>query len=74
LNSGLELASGCHHCHGAKIAVKKGRLDHCGRGGRLNPDVSKGSCAACSTRYLFSVAEACQPKSCDQCHLKPDYP
>jgi predicted heme/steroid binding protein len=78
LNSELERASGCYHCHGSKIAVKDGRLDpatwpNVGVG-RLNPDGSKGSCAACHTRHLFSVAEARQPQTCGQCHLGPDHP
>ena len=54
LNSGLERATGCFHCHGTVLKVgADGRLDpltwpNVGVG-RLNLDGSWGSCAACHT-------------------------
>ena len=42
--------------------------------GRLNPDGSLGSCAACHTRHYFSVAQAREPDDCGKCHLGPDHP
>ena len=70
-------ALGCMECHGTfVIAEEGGRL----RGwpnngvGRINPDGSLGSCAACHTRHTFSIAEARKPDTCGQCHLGPDHP
>jgi hypothetical protein len=42
--------------------------------GRVNPDGSQGSCAACHTRHRFSIAEARTPAACAQCHKGPDVP
>lgn len=42
--------------------------------GRLNPDGSLGSCAACHNRHYFSVAQAREPDDCGKCHLGPDHP
>ncbi|MBM3216090.1 hydroxylamine oxidoreductase [Candidatus Poribacteria bacterium] len=42
--------------------------------GRLNPDGSLGSCAACHNRHFFSVAQAREPDDCGKCHLGPDHP
>ena len=42
--------------------------------GRINPDESRGSCAACHTRHLFSVKTARDPSSCTECHKGPDVP
>ena len=42
--------------------------------GRLNPDGSEGSCAACHSRHSFSVAQARQPENCGKCHMGPDHP
>jgi hydroxylamine dehydrogenase len=42
--------------------------------GRLNPDGSLGSCAACHTRHAFSIEVARKPYTCAQCHLEPDVP
>ncbi|MCB2226453.1 MAG: CopD family protein [Desulfarculaceae bacterium] len=79
LNSGLERATGCFHCHGTVLKLgADGKLDpltwpNVGVG-RLNLDGSWGSCAACHTRHRFSLAEARQPETCGQCHLGPDHP
>lgn len=42
--------------------------------GRLNPDGSRGSCAACHPRHGFSIKVARKPYNCAQCHLDPDVP
>jgi len=78
MNSELERASGCYHCHGTILKVKEGRLDgatwpNVGVG-RLNLDGSKGSCTSCHTRHAFSLAEARKAEACGQCHLGPDHP
>lgn len=73
------VAVGCRQCHGAKVKVlANGRLDtnswpNTGIG-RINPDGSKGSCAACHARHSFSKAQAREPQTCGKCHLGPDHP
>jgi hydroxylamine dehydrogenase len=42
--------------------------------GRLNPDGSQGSCAACHTRHQFSIQMARKPYTCSECHKGPDVP
>jgi len=42
--------------------------------GRINPDGSEGSCAACHTRHNFSAAQARFPDTCGKCHMGPDHP
>jgi hypothetical protein len=78
LNSDIERATGCYHCHGTKVKIKDGEFDqntwpNVGVG-RINPDGSKGSCSSCHTRHKFSVTEARKPEACGQCHLGPDHP
>lgn len=68
---------GCQACHGTNMTGKS--TDDFtvwpNNGiGRINPDGSKGSCAACHTRHSFSVAEARHPETCGQCHMGPDHP
>lgn len=70
---------GCTPCHGSSLKVQeKGQLDPAtwpNTGiGRINPDGSKGSCAACHTRHLFSRAQARRPDNCGRCHRGPDQP
>jgi len=71
--------SGCKQCHGSIVKVNQdGSLDpttwpNSGMG-RLNPDGSKGSCAACHSRHSFDAALARQPENCGKCHLGPDHP
>ncbi len=71
--------NGCKQCHGSVIKVNKdGSLDpttwpNTGMG-RINPDGSKGSCAACHSRHSFDAALARQPENCGKCHLGPDHP
>ena len=69
---------GCEKCHGTIVKAKNGILDKetwpNGGIGRINPDGSKGSCTACHSRHLFSIAEARTPEACGTCHLGPDHP
>jgi hypothetical protein len=78
LNSDIERATGCYHCHGSVVKIKDGKFDkHTWPNvgvGRINPDGSKGSCSSCHTRHRFSLAEARKPEACGQCHLGPDHP
>jgi len=79
----------CLHCHGSEVKVKSVKTRKTEMGemafpllsgwpnqgvGRLNPDGSKGSCAACHTRHHFSVEMARNPYTCSQCHKGPDVP
>ena len=73
--------NGCWQCHGSQIKVLpggEGKLDPAtwpNTGiGRLNPDGSEGSCAACHSRHSFSVAQARHPNTCGKCHMGPDHP
>jgi len=71
--------NGCKQCHGSVVQVAEdGQLDpltwpNSGMG-RINPDGSKGSCAACHSRHSFDAALARQPENCGKCHLGPDHP
>jgi hydroxylamine dehydrogenase len=73
------VVNGCKQCHGAVVKVlADGELDpetwpNSGMG-RMNPDGSKGSCAACHSRHSFDAALARQPENCGKCHLGPDHP
>ncbi|MGA8830512.1 MAG: multiheme c-type cytochrome [Desulfomonilaceae bacterium] len=73
------VTNGCRQCHGSNVKVlPNGQLDpitwpNTGIG-RINPDGSKGSCAACHTRHRFSKEQARRPDSCGKCHLGPDHP
>ncbi|MBW1744285.1 MAG: CopD family protein, partial [Deltaproteobacteria bacterium] len=78
MNSDLERAAGCYHCHGTILRTIDGQLDpetwpNVGVG-RINLDGSKGSCTSCHTRHRFSVMESRKPEACGQCHLGPDHP
>lgn len=71
--------SGCWQCHGSEIKVLTGgKLDAAtwpNTGiGRINPDGSEGSCSACHSRHMFSVAQARNPENCGKCHMGPDHP
>lgn len=70
---------GCGYCHGTNVRVlEDGHLDpatYPNSGiGRINPDGSWGSCAACHTRHVFSLSQARRPENCGRCHLGPDHP
>ncbi len=71
--------SGCKQCHGGVVKVLAGgKLDAAtwpNSGiGRINPDGSRGTCAACHGRHSFSASIARQPENCGKCHLGPDHP
>jgi hypothetical protein len=71
--------SGCWQCHGSEVKViGDGKLDPAtwpNTGiGRINPDGSEGSCAACHSRHTFSVEQARNPDNCGKCHMGPDHP
>ena len=61
--------NGCWQCHGSQVKVlDDGALDPAtwpNTGiGRINPDGSEGSCAACHMRHTFSAAQARHPDTC----------
>lgn len=80
----------CYACHGSRVEVRGTKTIVTADGeeetvpdlagwpnqgvGRVNPDGSRGSCAACHTRHEFSIAVARNPRTCAQCHLAPDVP
>jgi hydroxylamine dehydrogenase len=79
----------CYYCHGTRIEVKGSETRDTDMGemdfpilagwpnqgvGRLNPDGSRGSCAACHTRHAFSIEMARKPYTCKECHVGPDVP
>lgn len=71
--------NGCWQCHGTEVKVLAGgKLDPAtwpNTGiGRINPDGSEGSCAACHSRHAFSVEQVRQPENCGKCHMGPDHP
>lgn len=71
--------NGCWQCHGSDVKVlSDGTLDPAtwpNSGiGRINPDGSEGSCAACHQRHEFSIEQARRPENCGKCHLGPDHP
>jgi hydroxylamine dehydrogenase len=71
--------NGCWQCHGSEVKVLSGgKLDPAtwpNTGiGRINPDGSEGSCAACHSRHTFSAAQARHPNTCGKCHMGPDHP
>ncbi|HUX06552.1 MAG TPA: multiheme c-type cytochrome [Acidobacteriota bacterium] len=79
----------CFSCHGTVIEVNGKKIIESDYGelevpdlsnwpnqgvGRVNPDGSRGSCAACHPRHGFSIETARKPFTCLQCHLNPDVP
>ena len=71
--------NGCRQCHGSEVKyMGDGKFDSAtwpNSGiGRINPDGSKGTCAACHGRHTFSSATARMPENCGKCHLGPDHP
>jgi len=82
-------ADSCFYCHGTEVKVRglKNRETNMGKMefpvlsgwpnqgvGRINPDGSKGSCAACHTRHQFAIEMARKPHTCSECHKGPDVP
>ncbi|MBZ5559941.1 MAG: hypothetical protein LAO77_21995 [Acidobacteriia bacterium] len=79
VEGGPAAANGCRQCHGSEVQYRsEGKFDPAtwpNSGiGRVNPDGSKGSCAACHGRHAFSSAQARQPENCGKCHMGPDHP
>lgn len=79
----------CFYCHGSKVEVTGMKTRETAMGemafpvlsgwpnqgvGRVNPDGSLGSCAACHTRHQFSIEMARKPYTCSECHKGPDVP
>ena len=82
-------AESCFYCHGTEIKpmglqireTELGEMSFTKLGGwpnhgvgRVNPDGSKGSCAACHSRHRFSIAVARSAYTCAECHKGPDVP
>ncbi len=82
-------ADSCFSCHGTRLTVKPPVERETEMGpmafpvisgwpnqgvGRINPDGSRGSCAACHARHRFSIEMARRPDTCSQCHKGPDVP
>jgi hypothetical protein len=79
VEGGPAAINGCMQCHGSTVGYRgEGKFDPAtwpNSGiGRINPDGSKGSCAACHGRHAFSVAQGRQPENCGKCHMGPDHP
>jgi hydroxylamine dehydrogenase len=79
VEGGPAAMNGCRQCHGSEVkSLGNGQFDAAtwpNSGiGRVNPDGSKGTCAACHGRHSFSSAQARQPENCGKCHLGPDHP
>jgi hydroxylamine dehydrogenase len=79
VEGGPAAANGCRQCHGSEVRyMGDGKFDPAtwpNSGiGRVNPDGSKGSCAACHGRHAFSSSQARQPENCGKCHMGPDHP
>ena len=79
VEGGPAAINGCRQCHGSEVKyVGEGKFDFAtwpNSGiGRVNPDGSKGTCAACHGRHAFSSAQARQPENCGKCHMGPDHP
>ena len=79
VEGGPAAMNGCRQCHGSEVkSLPEGKFSpdtwpNSGIG-RVNPDGSKGSCAACHGRHAFSSAQARQPENCGKCHMGPDHP
>jgi hydroxylamine dehydrogenase len=82
-------ADSCLFCHGTRVEVRGSISKETEMGemsfpvlsgwpnqgvGRINPDGSQGSCAACHTRHQFAIEMARKPYTCSQCHKGPDVP
>jgi len=79
VEGGPAAVNGCRQCHGSEVKyIGNGKFDpntwpNSGIG-RVNPDGSLGTCAACHGRHSFSAALARQPENCGKCHMGPDHP
>jgi hypothetical protein len=87
--SDVTRADSCLHCHGTRVTATGKRTLNTDQGdmeipvldgwpnqgvGRVNPDGSLGSCAACHARHQFSIEVTRKPETCSQCHKGPDVP
>ncbi len=71
--------AGCRQCHGSIVKIGKDNKPTYDTWpntgiGRINPDGSTGSCAACHARHRFSQAQSRTPDTCGKCHMGPDHP
>lgn len=71
--------NGCQSCHGSVVKADEGGQLSADTWpnfgiGRINPDGSEGSCAACHSRHSFTKAQVRDPETCGKCHLGPDHP
>ena len=79
VEGGAAAINGCQQCHGSTVKYSgEGKFEastwpNSGIG-RINPDGSKGTCAACHGRHSFSSAVARRPENCGKCHMGPDHP
>jgi hypothetical protein len=69
----------CASCHGMEVTLDDNRHPDPATwpnsgAGRINPDKSHGTCAACHKGHRFSVAAARQPETCLRCHDGRNYP
>ncbi|MBI4714980.1 MAG: cytochrome C552 [Nitrospirae bacterium] len=79
IEGGPAAIKGCRQCHGSEVRyLGDGKFDPAtwpNSGiGRVNPDGSRGTCAACHGRHGFTSAQARQPENCGKCHMGPDHP
>lgn len=79
VEGGPAAENGCRQCHGSEVKyLGEGKFDAAtwpNSGiGRVNPDGSRGTCAACHGRHSFSSAQARMPENCGKCHMGPDHP
>ena len=69
----------CAACHGSLVKLGKDRYPDTATwpnsgAGRINPDGSHGTCAACHENHRFSVEAARKPETCLRCHDGRNYP
>ncbi len=79
VEGGPAAINGCMQCHGSTVKyLGEGKFDPAtwpNSGiGRVNPDGSQGTCAACHGRHAFASSQARQPENCGKCHMGPDHP
>lgn len=78
LVSDVEMVTGCEGCHGAGLSKGLDGLttaNYVSRGiGRINPDGSRGNCAACHGRHTFAASQARRAEACGVCHVGPEHP
>ena len=74
---------GCLWCHGSTVKIKEKTRTSVtffpetyptNGAGRVNPDGSLGSCAACHTAHSTDLAVARSPHTCGRCHELEDHP